>query len=489
MYKKLNLLTTLILLVTISIKPLTADITTFQPDATSGKDAWFGKLNPDNNYGNDTSLVIENTYSSGQTYPARSVIYFKISSIPQNSNITAATLKMWCSWINFQSSETQGQVTVRALVQSFDESTVTWNNQPAYDTGNIQDYVNVSGQFVSDPGWHKWEIKNNLVQNWVNNPSQNYGLLLKFTDEDIPDGDNVVNYYSSDYTINPGRRPKLVIYYDPPPSAPSNFKSTNVSTTSIVWKWKDTSDNETGFIVCSSSDAPISSVLPPNTTSWTESNLSPNTLYSRKVKVFNAVATNESEVYFVYTLARTPSSLQVNSYGDSITLKWNGNNCTRFGIERAEDINNSPTNWINLINWDDGWTSPFFTDKNLAYLTKYWYRVYGYNGDSIPTSKTTPLLAITKNKTDITLEKDVFNPEDEKILNIKFYLEEESKVEIKIYSITGDLLKVILKDQSYNKGLNIITCDLNNDFGSGVYWLYLYINGNQLYKKRFIIIR
>lgn len=77
---------------------------------------------------------------------------------------------------------------------------------------------------------------------------------------------------------------------------PTFFSGVALSTTVIRWSWRDNAANETGYRVVTSSYGSLSADLPPNTTYWLETGLSPGLVYSRKVLAFNAVRISSSSV-------------------------------------------------------------------------------------------------------------------------------------------------------------------------------------------------
>src|SRR5262249_8090547 len=60
-------------------------------------------------------------------------------------------------------------------------------------------------------GWDNLDIKS-LVQQWVSGTQPNLGVLLKLSSEPLADGNNPI-YNSSDFTAEPGLRPKLTLSY------------------------------------------------------------------------------------------------------------------------------------------------------------------------------------------------------------------------------------------------------------------------------------
>src|SRR5512146_2662277 len=75
------------------------------------------------------------------------------------------------------------------------------------------------------------------------------------------------------------------------PGTPKNLTVTGVSETQIALKWQDRSNNETGFQVqrAPSSTGPwtLIATLAANTTTYTNTGLTPATTYSYKVLAYN----------------------------------------------------------------------------------------------------------------------------------------------------------------------------------------------------------
>jgi len=81
-----------------------------------------------------------------------------------------------------------------------------------------------------------------------------------------------------------------------PPAAPSGLEATAISTTQIVLRWQDNSDNEDGFRI--ERRVPGGSWreidrIGPNKTSYLDRDLQPNTRYCYQVKAFNAAGDSD----------------------------------------------------------------------------------------------------------------------------------------------------------------------------------------------------
>jgi hypothetical protein len=183
----------------------------FHPNASAGKDATITSLNPTNNYGTDPDYAAIAWTNGGTSFTERGLLAFDLSSIPQNATITSATLSLYC---NTQSSNTQlssgsNAALIQRITSTWNENTVTWNNQPSSTTQNqcvlspstssTQDYTNI-------------DVKN-LIGDMVNNPSISFGFMLQLQTESIY---RSLVMSSSDHPDST-KWPRLVITYTPPP--------------------------------------------------------------------------------------------------------------------------------------------------------------------------------------------------------------------------------------------------------------------------------
>jgi hypothetical protein len=99
------------------------------------------------------------------------------------------------------------------------------------------------------------------------------------------------SYTTTPYSIT------VVSFAAPPPSAPaapSNLAGTAVSASQINLTWSDNSTNETGFKVDRATNSGfttglVTTTVGANTTSFSATGLSRNTLYYFRVRAYNAV--------------------------------------------------------------------------------------------------------------------------------------------------------------------------------------------------------
>lgn len=182
----------------------------FQPDAAGGMDAEILNINP-NNDGNQVDLVSAAWTSGGNPIEDRALLQFDLSVIPSSATIVTARLSLYADTASIWGSV--GQPTsgnnnashLKRITSVWTEMGVTWNTQPNSDTaGQIllaqststkQDYTNIDVTA--------------FVQDWVTNPTSNYGMLL---DMITTTQYNSMIFCSSDHP-NAAKHPKLEVCY------------------------------------------------------------------------------------------------------------------------------------------------------------------------------------------------------------------------------------------------------------------------------------
>jgi hypothetical protein len=170
---------------------------TLQP-GSEGKDADVGQHYPDMNTGDFADLYVG--YDGGGNY--RTYLEFDLSPnpLPAGAVVTYTDLRLY----QFYGS---GTISVGAyqVTSSWEENTITWNNQPnsAASPEGITTFGSAAGI------WRSWFL-HDLVRGWLDGSISNYGLLLKPTDESS--NHSVAKFRSSD-SSDASNRPCLKIYY------------------------------------------------------------------------------------------------------------------------------------------------------------------------------------------------------------------------------------------------------------------------------------
>jgi len=169
-----------------------------QPILGLGKDSYISSLNPSENYGGDTNIVI--TDNGDKNY---GLIEFDIDELGEVAEIGRAQLKIFGG--NISNQDTIG---VFPISSQWDELSVTWNSFP--DTLGIE-----ATSFNGTVDWWEWEITN-ICQEWVLNNIENNGILLK----PITLNGSATTFFSSDYGTDSSLSPFLVLDYYYPPTCP-----------------------------------------------------------------------------------------------------------------------------------------------------------------------------------------------------------------------------------------------------------------------------
>jgi uncharacterized repeat protein (TIGR01451 family) len=143
---------------------------------TAVEDAWIRATDPDVNHGSETTLRVrpESIVTTSHT-----LIQFDVSSVPSTTTISYAALLI------YETTSNSGQtISVRRVLTDWVEGQATWNDR---STGNAWssgggDYSGASsGSFAANTtGWREVEITT-LVQGWIAETYENYGLLLLST--------------------------------------------------------------------------------------------------------------------------------------------------------------------------------------------------------------------------------------------------------------------------------------------------------------------
>jgi hypothetical protein len=174
---------------------------TLQP-GTEGIDGAVSTANPSTNYGGLFYSVVGNSVSAiGRNY-----IEFKPLTIPANARVVYANLKLY-QYATFGTDNFT--IGLYKITGDWDESTITWNLQPTSST-DAEITINITAGVTT---WKSWDIVA-LVQGWLDGTINNYGVVLKDTDESSVD--TYVYFWTSDYTTDTTKRPKLeIVYYIP----------------------------------------------------------------------------------------------------------------------------------------------------------------------------------------------------------------------------------------------------------------------------------
>lgn len=180
-----------------------------QPGPDEGKDARIQSNIPDQNIATTQFYSDQSGTMSGVPFLDRSLISFDVlSSLPPNALIISASLSLYANTLNGGHTQVDGsnQSVLELITEPWEEETVTWNNQPATD-GNINAVLNETNGF--DQNYLSIDVMP-IVESMLSNPSSEYEMMLKLTDES---GRKTMQFASSN-APDAALHPKLTICYD-----------------------------------------------------------------------------------------------------------------------------------------------------------------------------------------------------------------------------------------------------------------------------------
>ena len=196
-----------ICLLLISINIQAQDTIIIKPGPTDGIDASIRTDHPTINYGDDHNFIANAWTWHGDFFIQRSLIYFDLSVIPENSVILHANLSLYCNITSghHQLNSGENECYLQRITSSWDEYSVNWDNQPLITTHNqirisrsnntTQNYPNINATA--------------LIIDMINNPNNSFGFMIKLQTEATY---RCMVFASSDH-IDESIRPKLEITY------------------------------------------------------------------------------------------------------------------------------------------------------------------------------------------------------------------------------------------------------------------------------------
>lgn len=184
-----------------------------QPNACEGKDAIVAGCVPcgfyNTNYGEANELSAIAWTASGTTSLIRALIQFDLSEIPVNASVSDAKLSLYHNPTGSNPGHSQlsgsNEGYIKRVTSSWDETTVTWETQP---TVTSQDQVLLPASLNDTQDYIDIDVTI-LIQEMVDNPSQNFGMMLQLQNEDYY---RSLLFASSDH-LDQSLRPKLEITF------------------------------------------------------------------------------------------------------------------------------------------------------------------------------------------------------------------------------------------------------------------------------------
>lgn len=163
------------------------------------------------NYG--SSEYLYQGYIIGSGSADRSVFKFDLSLLAGQSVIVKkAYLTVYVSQ---RTSVSDFTVTPHKVTPGWDEGQVAWAaGSPWIAAGGDFETAAAGMPAVMDAAnvLKTFEINADVAQSWIDNPAQNYGLIL-VADSEAGGLNSWVSYISRNYSVTPSMRPRLTVYY------------------------------------------------------------------------------------------------------------------------------------------------------------------------------------------------------------------------------------------------------------------------------------
>ncbi|MCZ7602594.1 MAG: T9SS type A sorting domain-containing protein [Melioribacteraceae bacterium] len=355
--------------------------------------------------------------------------------------------------------------------------------------------ANVSIEHSSDNGgsWNELtpSTESDGSFNWIIPNISSTQNLIKVNDLDTDESDQS----NSTFTISQPVNPELMVTS---PNGGENWEAGAEQT--ITWISADISSVSISFSTNNgiSWDQITSSTISDGNYDWTI----PNNIESNECKIRikdndSGVEDESNEVFSIFiplnpqiTLI-TPNGGEELEVGTQFEITWTSTDITDVSIEFSS---NNGGVWSEVIasTESDGsfnWTIPnFLSDECLLRISDLNSQIYDENDAPFMIYDPTGVDDVVDLKFALSQNyPNPFNP----TTTINFDLAEKSNVELKIYSLNGELVKTIL-DQTINPGNHRITWDGTNQFGnsvsSGVY-LYRLTTDKFIDSKQMILMK
>jgi len=166
--------------------------------------------------------------NNGAYYNYRSLMQYKLASIPKNAVVNSAKLYLYAK--NNGTTEgvpgsptygTQNTVLLQKFTSPWLAATTSWYNQPNVDVASqkvLEQSSSISQDYVVDV--------TDFVQTWVNKPDSNFGFVMRMQTEDNPYNSMI---FEAGAAADSTRNMRLEICYTVSSSLPVTLKSFNAT--------------------------------------------------------------------------------------------------------------------------------------------------------------------------------------------------------------------------------------------------------------------
>ncbi len=189
------------------------------------KDTFIDVQDPVKNFGGSDYMLV-GAKKSGKV--ARGLLEFDLSSIPPGATIASAILELYMYNTSTPAQGVQIEVNVHRVTRSWKEGNkngsgnsngASWEEYDGMGLwatlgADFDAAVEAAATILTqeEDQWHSWEIAS-LVQYWVDNPSDHFGMILKDLDEGTDQNNSFYGtFYSREDTYGNGAfKPRLTV--------------------------------------------------------------------------------------------------------------------------------------------------------------------------------------------------------------------------------------------------------------------------------------
>ena len=172
-----------------------------------------------------------------------------------------------------------------------------------------------------------------------------------------------------------------------PPAKPTNAHPTAVTSTTISLAWNDNSNNEDGYRLSRSLNGGSFIVInqfPPNTTTYSDSGLTPGGDYEYHIQSYNIAGYNDFSGFSTSTVPTAPTAPSATGGNQQVTLNWTPPTFNGEPTDLTYRVyRGTAANGENATPVATGLTSPTYTDAALTNGTTYYYKVSAYFQDDV----------------------------------------------------------------------------------------------------------
>lgn len=175
-----------------------------------------------------------------------------------------------------------------------------------------------------------------------------------------------------------------------PPGEKLVFTGEVASSSSITWNWNEITTVDEYRIYAAENNTLVHT-LQSGVTSWMQEGLTPNTYYGLYIVSVNGnIESSPTDMVTLCTFAELPSELTVQeTQKNTMTVSWNGNGGSTYDIVVSKNSDFSVTAGFAAV------TEQTAVFQELESDTSYWFKVRGYNKDSVPTNWTEAVMSRT----------------------------------------------------------------------------------------------